>query len=174
MKKLFLLLAAMTLAALPAAGQRGTGDASGVARQAVKPEVITLAGTVTEIKTAPCENTTGRSYLGTHLIVKTPEGETVNLHLGPAADTEEISQQLSVGDRIAFDAFRTEDMPEDALVATAITLPGQRVIELRDSTLRPYWAAGNGKGRSFQNNTAAPRGRGAGMRLRSGKQGRCW
>ena len=63
--------------------QKETDDATGVARQAGKPEVVVLSGKLLEIKIGPCEATTGRSPIGTHIILETAEKEKVNVHLGP-------------------------------------------------------------------------------------------
>ena len=63
------MFAAMLLADAVAA-QRGTGEREGVARQDVKPEVQTITGTLKEIKTDPCQQTTGRSPVGTHLLLQ--------------------------------------------------------------------------------------------------------
>jgi len=40
-----------------------------------------MSGTVKDIKIGTCEQTTGRSFTGEHLIVETDEGKEVNLHL---------------------------------------------------------------------------------------------
>ena len=47
--------------------------------------VATLSGRLVEIKTGPCEQTTGPALVGTHLLVKNKKGETLNVHLGPEA-----------------------------------------------------------------------------------------
>ena len=43
-----------------AMAQRRTGDASGVSRQGLNLPIVSLTGTVSEVKIAHCENTTGR------------------------------------------------------------------------------------------------------------------
>ena len=40
-------------------GAKGMGEPTGVARQAVKPPIETMSGTIKDIKTGPCERTTG-------------------------------------------------------------------------------------------------------------------
>ena len=79
-----LTLAVLGLAASAALAQRGAGDPAGVARSGNTPEIVTLSGKVLEVQTEPCTNTTGRSPLGTHFLMKTAEGKTLNIHLGPA------------------------------------------------------------------------------------------
>ena len=83
--------------AAPAMAQKGMDEPTGVARQTVKPAIETMSGTIKDIKTGPCERTTGRSLQGVHLIVQADSGKTINLHLGPDAALEEIIDQLSAG-----------------------------------------------------------------------------
>ena len=85
----------MLVFAAPAAAQKGMGEPTGVARQAEKPPIETMSGTIKDIKTGPCERTTGRSLEGVHLIVQAQNGKTINLHLGPAAALEDVLDQLS-------------------------------------------------------------------------------
>ena len=122
--------------------QRGVGEPSGVARQAVKPEVVTFSGKLVEIKTGPCEKTTGRSPLGTHLILETADGKKLNIHLGPATAVADLVAKLSVGQSLTVKAFRTEKLPDGQFVAQTVTF-GDNTIELRDQGLRPVWAQGN-------------------------------
>ncbi len=147
------------LFAAPAAAQRGTGEPAGVARQALGIRVKALSGTIKDIKIGRCEKTTGRSLEGAHLIVQTPDAKVINLHLGPTFALREELKRLSVGQNISFKAFRTSRMPEDAYIAKSVK-SGDEVFTLRNSNLRPRWAAG-GRGR----------GRGGGMG-RGG--GHCW
>ena len=159
-----------------AVAQKGMGDATGIARQAVKPEVVSLSGTVLEVKTEPCKMTTGLSLVGTHLMLKTEEGEELNIHLGPEADVAHIAKQLVVGQEVTVDGFRTEKMPESAYVAQTLTLD-DTTLQLRDENLRPIWAggralrggrsgsqwgAGNSQGRGQGRGTAYGQGRGQG------------
>lgn len=97
---------------IPEAGwRRGTGEPAGVARQALDTPIETLSGTIKAIKIGRCEKTTGRSLEGAHLIVQTPEGKLINLHLGPTFALREELRQLSVGQDISFEAFRTSRIP---------------------------------------------------------------
>ena len=149
MKKLqvsMLTLAVLGLAASAALAQRGVGDPAGVARSGVKPEIVTLSGKVLEVKTEPCANTTGRSPLGTHFLMKTAEGKTLNIHLGPAAMVEFAAKELVQDKAVKVQAFRTEKMKEDHYVAQQLSYDGGSVT-LRDETLQPVWAGGAGTGR---------------------------
>ena len=129
------------LAADSAEAQRGMGQAAGVAVQGVRPDVVSLVGTVQRIEIGPCERTTGRASLGAHFILKTPDAEELNVHLGPAAAVEFITDQLPVGKEVTVDAFRTAIMPENHYVAQVVTFDGT-AIRLRDENLRPAWAGG--------------------------------
>lgn len=131
-----------------ACAQKGTGDATGVARQAVKPEVTSLSGKLLEIKSGPCEKTTGRSPVGTHIILETAKKEKLNVHLGPATAVAEAIEKLTVGQEIAVKAFRTDKHKAQHYVAVSLSFD-KTTIELRDDTLRPVWAQGGrgGQGR---------------------------
>jgi len=167
MKRKLTLLAAGALlwgvVAPLAHAQRGMGDSAGVARQAVKPEVVTLSGKVLEVKTEPCKMTTGPAYLGTHFLMKTPKGEKLNIHLGPADAVDYVTEQLPVGDKVTVNAFRTVKMPENHYVAQSVAFDGT-TIQLRDASLRPLWARSN----------TAWRGRGGPQWVSGRGQGRDW
>jgi predicted Fe-Mo cluster-binding NifX family protein len=93
------------------------------------------------VKTEPCRATTGRSPLGTHLLLKTPDGETVNAHLGPAAAVEFLTKDLSRGMEVKLEAFRTTKTQMGQYIVRSLTF-GDRTVELRDENLRPAWAGG--------------------------------
>jgi hypothetical protein len=133
--------------AWPAQGfaQRGMGDTTGVAQQAVKPAIVSLSGAVREIVTGPCEQTTGRSYLGTHIVLTTDDGAEVNVHLGPAQRVDAMVEPLKVGTAVQVAGFRTEKMPENHYVAQVIKV-GDETLRLRDDNLRPVWAGNRGAG----------------------------
>jgi hypothetical protein len=154
----------MVLVAVPATAQKGTGEATGVAQQAVKPPIEAMSGTIKDIKIGPCERTTGRSSEGVHLIVQTKDGQTINLHLGPAAALDDALDQLSAGQQITFEAFRTDAMPKDAYVAKSLKA-GDTTFDLRDDNLRPKWAI------AAQGGRGAGRGPGMGAGGRSGQGG---
>ena len=139
------LLATVPLVS-PAMAQKGMGEPGGVARQAEKPPVESLSGTIKDIKTGRCERTTGRSVEGVHLIVQAPDNRTINLHLGPASALADTIQKLSPEETITFEAFRTDRMPKDAYVAKSLTAGG-KTFALRSDSLRPKWASrGRGMG----------------------------
>jgi hypothetical protein len=161
--RLMMVLFAALLLSMSALAQKGTGETTGVAQQAVKPPVITVSGQVLEIKTGPCENTTGQSPVGTHLIVQSEDGANLNIHLGPENAVDHIVDQLTIGQTVTFEAFRTERLPDNAYIAKSLLLD-DKVIYLRDDNLRPSWAYGRGMGQ----------GRGPGMGQGRGRWGSCW
>ena len=140
--------------------QRGAGEPAGIARQAVKPDVVSLTGKLVEIRTAPCEVTTGRSPYGTHLVMEVPDKGQLNVHLGPASAVADTVAKLPVGQGITVRAFRTDALKPDQYVAQALSF-GSTSIELRDANLRPIWASG-GSGVRTDTEISAPAGAGRG------------
>lgn len=122
-----------------ALAQKGTGDPEGVAQQTAKPKVVFLSGEVLEVKTEPCKMTTGRSLLGTHLLMKMRDGKTINIYLGPAVAVKSVAKKLSRGQELKAEAFRTQKAKTEQYIARSLTI-GEHVMELRDKTLRPTWA----------------------------------
>jgi hypothetical protein len=96
-----------------------------------------------------------------HLIVQAETGKTINLHLGPAAALEDVLDQLSMGQQITFEAFRTDAMPQDAYVAKSLKA-GDATFDLRDDGLRPNWAIAARGGRGGGTGMGAGRGQGEG------------
>jgi hypothetical protein len=119
--------------------QRGIGDPVGIASQRVKPTVTTYSGTVLTVLNEPCKLTTGRAYVGTHFLMKASEAEELNIHLGPQALVDDVSDRLTMGDSVTVAVFRTERMPKGHFVAKSVNV-GDQTIHLRDDSLRPRWA----------------------------------
>ncbi len=136
--------------AAAAPGQRGMGDSKGVTQQRLKPRLVRISGKLQEIKTHPCENTTGKAELGTHLILRDKHGQELNIHLGPAPELSETVKRFTVGRKLDLLGFRTDKMPPNQYVAQTLIL-GSDIIQLRDSDLRPYWA-----GSRFSQGTLSP------------------
>jgi len=157
--KLMITIFAALLFSVSALAQKGTGEATGIAQQTVKPPVITLSGKLLEIKIGPCENTTGWSATGTHLIMQSKDGAKLNIHLGPTSAVDHVIDQLVIGQPLSFDAFRTERLPDNAYILKSLILDG-KVIHLRDNNLHPSWAYG--------------KGRAQGMSQGRGRWGPCW
>lgn len=127
--------------------QKGTGAATGMAREQVKPATQALSGTVTSIVTGACEKTTGKAPLGTHVILLTTDKKTVNLHLGPAGAevVKEVLAAVKEGSKVEAAAFQTAALPADQFIAKSVTVDG-KTLQLRDDTLRPAWAGAMGGG----------------------------
>ena len=156
--------------------QKGMGDYTGIAREPIKPPITRLSGIVLEIRTHPCENTTGKADIGTHLILKSSQNQEFNIHIGPAKAVADIVRQLSVGKKIEVFGFHTEKMPSDHYVAKQLVFGG-RSIDLRDASLRPFWATGSlhTQGRGKNRLAIGPQSReraGYGSQRRAGWRGR--
>ena len=161
---LFLSAAAIALTAIgaPVLAQRGTGDEQGIVRSGVAVEPAAVAGIVTDVMQTQCAETTGRSPVGVHLIVDAPDGEPINLHLGPLTAMDDVLAAVQEGDVIQAEAFRTDALAADNYVARTLTVDG-RTFALRDDDLRPVWAGGTGQ--------RAGMGRGDGRGRTGGGQG---
>lgn len=145
--------------------QKGMGDSTGIAQSNEKPALTSITGKLVEIKVGPCENTTGRSPKGIHLILQPDEGETTNLHLGPVGAVADLIDDLAVDETVTASAFRTDAMPANAYIAQTVTLADGKRIQLRDNDLRPSWAQARGQGKG--------NGQGKGC-CGHGKRGPCW
>lgn len=141
--KSFVFLAACFIATV-GYSQKGKGDAMGVRRQGLNPELLQMEGTIKEITNDPCEHTTGKSMYGTHFLIRTKDA-LINMDLGP---TSEISQLVtaSEGDAIAMTVFRTDKLSHDQYIAKEITVNGKTTV-LRDDALKPIWSGKNRKGK---------------------------
>jgi len=139
--------------AATAPGQRGMGDSMGVAQQRLKPRLVRMSGKLQEIRTHPCENTTGKAEIGTHLILKDKHGRELNIHLGPAPAVSETVKPLTVGTKLDLVGFRTDKMPPNQYVAKTLILDNH-VIQLRGPDLRPYWSNNNLDGEILSSSTA--------------------
>ncbi len=138
---------------IPVNAQKGIGNVYGIGQQQILPDIESISGELIEIKTGPCENTTGYAIIGTHLFVKSSASEPVyNIHLGAAYAVDSFISRLSVGQNIEVQAFRTEQMEENHYVAKQVSANGH-TIQLRDENLRPFWAGEriSQKGRNYDN-----------------------
>jgi len=168
-KNLFMNLILVLILADVAFAQRGTGERQGVARQTDQPTVQSIVGTLQEVQTGPCENTTGKSPVGTHLILE-GKAATYNLHLGPEARVGDVIALARVGEPVEATAFRTGRLADDHFVAVTVKLGGEE-IRLRDESLRPRWAGGGrrGGGQALRGSGGGPMGSGGGRQLVSSR-----
>ena len=123
-------------------GQLGMGDRKGIVQQGLKPRLVRLSGILQQIQTHPCESTTGKAELGTHLILEGKDGQELNIHLGPASEVSEIVKRLTLHTRLDLLGFRTDKMPSNHYVAKTLIFPNH-IVQLRDSELRPNWSTKN-------------------------------
>ncbi|MEY6433058.1 hypothetical protein ABC977_11645 [Thioalkalicoccus limnaeus] len=143
MKHATLIIVAITIAlfaAVNAWAQRGVGDDTGVARWPEQPAIQRIAGRVSDVKIAQCEQTTGRADVGAHVFVDTDDGRTLNVHLGPFDVLADLVTNVDDGIRIAARVFRTDSMPPDHFVAITVTIADQETRLRSDDDLRPVWA----------------------------------
>jgi hypothetical protein len=140
--------------------QKGAGEPIGIARRAVKPDVVSLTGKLVEIRTGACEATTGGSPYGTHLVMDVPGKGQLNVHLGPARLVADTVAKLAVGQDVTVRAFRTDALKPNQYIAQTLSFGSTRV-ELRDTSLRPVWATG-GSGPREETDLSPPAGAGRG------------
>ena len=157
-----LTMAAFALVVSSAWAQRGVGDPSGVARWEVRPEVVELSGKVVQVDIEPCENTTGRALVGAHFLMENADGQTLNIHLGPAFQLKSLVEDLDEGTTVKVAGFRTDRMKEGHYVAQQVSF-GDQTVTLRDESLRPVWAGAAGAGLGVRGDARGPGpGRGPG------------
>ncbi len=164
MKRMLTFIIAVFLSLLfsgSVVAQKGMGEDTGIVRQGLTPSVTSISGELLEIKSGPCERTTGKARIGTHLIIQGKDGQKLNIHLGPETAVDHIVEQLSLKQALSLDVFHTEKMPVNAYIAKSLSID-DKVIHLRDDNLRPAWAGSRGAGR------------GQGMRQGRGNWGSCW
>jgi hypothetical protein len=125
-----------------------------MAQRPEKPKIVSLDVKILTVETGPCEMTTGRSTLGTHVTAKNAKGKKLNVHLGPAEEVRFLARQLSPGTKVRVEAFRTQAMKKGHYVAKSLEFDSRKV-ELRDATLRPAWAGPPRGGWSAQPGSAA-------------------
>lgn len=142
--RLILLAAGLLILSVATAdAQRGRGNFTGLGQELVKPDIIELSGELVEIKTGPCEQTTGRAIIGTHLFIQeNADGPLMNIHLGDAAAVDRFVTGLVIGNEVNVQAFRTDLLDDDQYIAMELESDGRSMI-LRTSDFRPVWAGSN-------------------------------
>jgi predicted Fe-Mo cluster-binding NifX family protein len=71
--------------------------------------------------------------------MKTGKEKEVNIHLGPTPAVDSLAKQLSCGQKVNVEAFRTKRLEKGHYIARSVTIGG-KTIELRDKNLQPKWA----------------------------------
>ncbi len=144
MKRQISLLVLFIIFSTVCPAQRGVGNKEGIVRAGVNVEPVELSGNITDFKVGECKLTTGRSLSGTHVIIKTSNGKSLNVHLGPTRAINSLVGELQKGKEIKFDAFRTNELPEDQYIAREIIYEDE-TYTLRDENYKPAWSGGDGK-----------------------------
>ncbi len=121
-------------------GQKGVGEPVGLARQGATPEIVTLRGQLERVETGPCRQTRGQAYIGTHLFLRTDNGDEINLHIGSAEAVADFVAQLEEGQTLSVEAFRTDLHPAGHYVAKIIRTDSEEWV-IRDEDLSPFWAS---------------------------------
>ena len=101
-------------------------------------DLITLSGKIRAIKTKLCERNQGGSRVCFHLTVLTSQQKEIDLHLGAKDIVGKVVNQLAVNQILAFDAFRSQQMPENSYIAKTLSLD-DRVIHLNNDVTTPNW-----------------------------------
>lgn len=141
-----ILLAAglLILSVATADAQRGRGNFIGMGQELVKPDIVELSGELVEIKTGPCEQTTGHALIGTHLFIReNTDGPLMNIHLGDANAVDKTVAGLVIGHQVNIQAFRTDLLDNNHYIAMELESDGRSVV-LRTSDFRPVWAGSYG------------------------------
>lgn len=144
-KSIFFAVALLTVTFLGHA-QKGTGNKTGIARSGFVTETTHVSGQIQKVLTEPCTQTTGRYSQGTHLLVKSDQGQVrvINVHLGPTQEVSDMTEQLERGQEIQLTLFRTNDMPDEQYIAKELTSKNRSYV-LRDENFRPLWAGSSGR-----------------------------
>jgi hypothetical protein len=118
-----------TLCALPAVGQTHA-----------KPPTYDLAAETTAggVITSVVSMASADGTVGVHFVVKTADGKTVKVHVGPAMFIGMNNFSFLVDERVAVIGAQVSRDGETALIARAITKDGQTLV-LRSSDGTPRW-----------------------------------
>jgi hypothetical protein len=138
-----LALTAFVLAG-PVWAQKGKGDTEGLARLGVQANIVTVTGHLDHIKDGPCSHTTGREVIGTHLFLKTDEGQIINLHVGPSKVVKTFADALTVGDLVSAQVVKTDKLRAEEYIVKSVS-SGENTLTVRDDNLRPVWARAGGR-----------------------------
>lgn len=140
LKTLTIIAGLLFVGATAVDAQKGQGNLTGMGQELVKPMIVELSGELVDIKTGPCEHTTGHAIIGTHLFIRDAATDrVVNIHMGAAYAVEEFVNDLTIGHRVNVRGFPTELLDIDNYIAVDLESDGSN-LTLRDDNLRPVWA----------------------------------
>ncbi len=139
--KLAIFAAGLLVLTVSAAdAQKGQGSQTGMGQYIVKPMTAELSGELVNIKTGPCEYTTGHAITGTHLFIRDNINDRViNIHLGDADAVKSYVSELIIGHQVAVRAFTTDLLEIDNYIAIEVE-SDHKILTLRDDNLRPVWS----------------------------------
>ena len=135
--KILILLILLLCIGADCFAQKGRGQKTGLARRGYQPKIESIAGEILEIKTGPCEMTTGRAIQSMHLIMQSSNNKKLNLHLGPALILRPLSKQLSAGMNIKIKAFRTPRLIENQYIVQSINLDNKIKVSEKSNLEKP-------------------------------------
>jgi predicted Fe-Mo cluster-binding NifX family protein len=107
-------------------------------KQAAKPLLVSLSGELLKVNRKSDTPPARCSSFGVHLSVKTHDGRTVDIYLGPAAAVDFVTAGLSHGAKVDVNGFQSRGTDKLRYVAQSLTI-GDKTVELRDEDLRPVW-----------------------------------
>ncbi len=129
-------------------GSSGGGEstdpagAAGRYQRMYNPQTVeTIRGQVVRVETATPMRGMGR---GVHLVVRTDSG-TIPVHLGPSWFIENQETQIEPDDQVEITGSQITINGRPALIASQVRKDGQ-VLQLRDPSGRPVWAAWRSRG----------------------------
>jgi hypothetical protein len=135
--------------AQPANGPRGRGQGAGWGQGSAydrlyDPKTVeTVSGEITGVeKFAPVR---GMSQ-GVHITLKTDQGASLSVHLGPELYVNQQTVALRKGDKVQVRGSRVTFQGKPAIIAAEVTKGGE-TLHLRDANGVPAWAGARGRGR---------------------------
>ena len=136
-----LILAALVFVGLAPADGAQSGRGRGQGGNYDPATETTMSGQVSAVDNVIPQGSSGRRGLGgLHLTLKT-SGESIVVHLGPAAFVKEKSFTVAVGDRVDVTGSRISLEGDSVLLAREIK-KGAQTLTLRDTSGRPLWSGG--------------------------------
>lgn len=129
-----LALAAITLTTSVSAQARPGGGMPGMPR--FDPAtVVTLKGTIDKVERLAGQQ---KGVTGIHLVLKTADGRTTSIHLGPTFWVDSQAVKLAQGDRIAVTGSKVTYYGAPIVLAKSVEKEG-KTLALRDSAGMPLW-----------------------------------
>jgi uncharacterized Zn finger protein len=105
---------------------------------------ITLKGSIEEVKEMDCANC-GPNMKGTHLVVKTADGKSVEVDLGPARFLSDQKFSFQKGDSVEIVGSKVTMGNTQTVIAREVK-KGDQTLTLRDSQGMPRWSMGRRSG----------------------------